>query len=326
MAHFMNNTQKVLELLSNSTNYLSGEKIASEVGISRTAVWKIVKNLQDLGYPIKSKMHSGYYYKDNNKLNEFIIKKNLPTDLKNIAFELHDSLNSTNIRAKEISASQVDSQPLIIISDQQTGGYGRYGRSFSSPKTTGIYMSILLKTQSKELNPGLLTTATALAVARTIEKNLGVATQIKWVNDVLVNQKKVVGILTEAVSDIESGSINQVIIGIGINYLSDISLFPPEIQERVGTLREYVEQSHLSRNYFIAQLLGEFFALYSDYQSGDFIDEYKEKSYLIGKKVTIIQGEQRVSGIVADIDKKGRLVLQDGTILYSGEVTKVRLV
>ncbi len=321
----MNNTKKVLKLLSDSSDYLSGEKIASAVGISRTAVWKIVKNLQDLGYPIKSKMHSGYYYEDNNQLNEFIIKKSLPAYLKTVTFELHDSLNSTNSRAKEISVNQTTEQPLVIISDQQTSGYGRYGRSFTSPSKTGIYMSILLKTQSEKLNPGLLTTATALAVARTIEKKLGVNTQIKWVNDVLVKQKKVVGILTEAVSDIESGSINQVIIGIGINYLSDISIFPAEIQKRVGTLQEYAERNHVSRNYFIAQLLSEFFSLYSDYQTGDFIEEYKEKSYLIGKKVTITQGQEKINGIAADIDKTGRLILQDGTTLYSGEVTKVRL-
>lgn len=321
----MNNTQKVLKILSDSTNYLSGEKIANEVGISRTAVWKIVKNLQDLEYPIKSKMHSGYYYEDDNKLNEFIIKRNLVDNLKNVTFELHDSINSTNTRAKELSSIQTDSHPLIIISDQQTDGYGRYGRSFVSPSKTGIYMSILLKTQNEVLNPGLLTTATALAVARTIERNLGVTPQIKWVNDVLINQKKVVGILTEAVSDIESGSINQVIIGIGINYLSDLSIFPPEIQARIGTLQQYVNNAHLSRNFFIAELLNEFFELYSNYQSGDFIAEYKEKSYLIEKKVTVTQGMKEITGYVNDIDKKGRLVLHDGTILYSGEVTKVRL-
>lgn len=186
-------------------------------------------------------------------------------------------------------------------------------------------MSILLQTDMNTLNPGLLTTATALAITRTIERVLGVSPQIKWVNDVLVDKKKVVGILTEAVSDIESGSINQVIVGIGINYLSDISLFPLDIQARIGTLKDIVTTKNISRNFFISQILTDFFHLYSTYQSGEFIAEYKEKSNLLFKNVTITQGQNKKMGFVIDIDNKGRLVLEDGTILNSGEVTKIRL-
>ncbi|KRN89417.1 biotin--[acetyl-CoA-carboxylase] ligase [Ligilactobacillus ceti] len=321
----METTEKVLHLLSTSSKeYLSGETLARELGMSRTAIWKAIKSLQQQGHNIVSKPRLGYHYIDNQALNEYIIHNFLNKDL-TLQFEVHEKLKSTNLRAKEIAFEPIN-QPYIILSDYQTNGYGRRGRHFSSPAQTGIYLSILLNTQNTTLNPGLLTTATALAVTRTIEKELGETPQIKWVNDVLLNNKKIAGILTEAVMDFENQQIKNVIIGVGINYLSDYIDFPDELQDIVGTLKDAALKANISRNQFIASFLNEFFALYQNYQAANFMPEYREHSAVIGKEVTITQGKETFNQVVTNIDDQGCLILQDGTRLNSGEVTKIRTV
>jgi Biotin-(acetyl-CoA carboxylase) ligase len=188
----MKTTDNVLKLLENNTLPISGQQIADNLHISRTAIWKAIKSLRENGYEIKSKPHVGYLLLDPPMLSEAFIRRNL-TNKVPLKFELHDSLGSTNLRAKELGTLPQTNEPQIVISDQQTKGYGRYGRSFASPKQTGIYLSILLQNQQKHFDAGLLTTATATALCRAIEKKLGVKPGIKWVNDVLWKNKKSVG-------------------------------------------------------------------------------------------------------------------------------------
>ena len=214
--------------------------------------------------------------------------------------------------------------PLVVISDSQKAGHGRYGRPFASPVGGGIYISILLDNDDPDFNPGLLTTATAIAVTRTIEKLVHARCEIKWVNDVLVDGKKIVGILTEGVADLETQLIKHVIVGTGINYLTDPSEFPEEIRQRAGSLRRYTLDSGVSRNAFIANYLNEFFSLYQNYKAASFMVEYRAHSNTIGKDVTINRSGQTSEGHVATIDNQGRLVLSSGETLASGEVTKIR--
>ncbi|KRM96205.1 biotin operon repressor biotin--[acetyl-CoA-carboxylase] synthetase [Liquorilactobacillus aquaticus DSM 21051] len=321
----METNQLVLQELSLSDQPISGEQLAQKLSISRTAIWKAIKTLKQKGYQIESKPHVGYKYKDNGILNEFVIRRYLPANTNRILdFEMHDKISSTNTRAKEISIETDENLPLVIISDQQTAGYGRYGRAFTSPNT-GIYMSLLLKNSSTLLNPGLLTTATATAVSRAIEKKLHTTPSIKWVNDILIDKKKIVGILTEGIADIESRYIKQIVIGIGINYSTDVSDMPSEIQQRAGSLHSFAKTYSVSRNEFIAAVLQEFFLLYPHYETGAFLDEYRAHSAVLNKKVTITQGHNQFSGYVEQINRQGEIVLDDGTTLSSGEVTKIRL-
>ena len=182
----------------------------------------------------------------------------------------------------------------------------------------------MLDNDDPDFNPGLLTTATAIAVTRTIEKLVHARCEIKWVNDVLVDGKKIVGILTEGVADLETQLIKHVIVGTGINYLTDPSEFPEEIRQRAGSLRRYTLDSGVSRNAFIANYLNEFFSLYKNYKAASFMDEYRAHSNTIGKDVTINRSGQTSEGHVATIDNQGRLVLSSGETLSSGEVTKIR--
>jgi BirA family biotin operon repressor/biotin-[acetyl-CoA-carboxylase] ligase len=183
----------------------------------------------------------------------------------------------------------------------------------------------LLPNQSNQLDPGLLTTATALAVSLAIEKSLHVTPQIKWVNDLLLNGRKITGILTEGVTNIETRSIDQVVIGIGINYLTKIEQLPVEVQKRAGSLRKYALAAALTRNQFIATVLNQFFRIYQNYQTGVFLAEYRKRCYLLQKEVTITQNKHQLVAIAIDIDDQGRLVLNSGQHLSSGEVVKVRL-
>lgn len=317
-------TKEVLRLISTAQQPLSGERIAQELQITRAAVWKIMQKLQADGYLIESRHRLGYVYHDNGKLNQYIIQKNLqlPTGY-SLKFEIHKTLDSTNTRAKQLSLHK-SSTALAIISDRQTAGYGRYGRNYSSP-SGNIYLSLLLPNQSNQLDPGLLTTATALAVSLAIEKSLHVTPQIKWVNDLLLNGRKITGILTEGVTNIETRSIDQVVIGIGINYLTKIEQLPVEVQKRAGSLRKYALAAALTRNQFIATVLNQFFRIYQNYQTGVFLAEYRKRCYLLQKEVTITQNKHQLVAIAIDIDDQGRLVLNSGQHLSSGEVVKVRL-
>ncbi len=319
----MNTTQKVLTLLEQHFSPLSGQEIANKLAISRTAVWKAVKNLRQNGQVIQSKPHSGYLLLDPLSLSETFIKRNLTVSLP-LRFKLHDSLDSTNIRAKEIGSVKTTKTPWIIISDQQTKGYGRYGRTFSSPAHTGIYLSILLKNDWKHFNAGLLTTATATALCKTIEQKLRIKPGIKWVNDVLWNEKKVSGILTEGITDMETGNLKQIVVGIGINYLTDTKIFDFATRKRAGSLRQAALNSQVSRNAFIASFLNEFFSLYPDFSSSNFMDEYRKYCTTLGKEVTITQGGKTITGIAEKISDTGALILKDGRNFSSGEITKIR--
>ncbi|MCP0887289.1 biotin--[acetyl-CoA-carboxylase] ligase [Ligilactobacillus sp. WILCCON 0076] len=317
----MSTTQQVLELLTHTNDPLSGQDIANQLGLSRTAVWKAIKSLQTAGYKIDSRPRVGYQLYDSGNLSEALIRKYLPTTFL-YPIEIHKTIDSTNIRAKQLGNQANIATPYIVIADQQTAGYGRYGRNFVSPSGTGIYISILLNNSRFDFDPGLLTTAVSLAITRTIEKKLNATAQIKWVNDVIVDEKKICGILTEGISDLETQSLTKIVVGAGINYLT--TTFPIEIEKRAGSLRKYALQAHVSRNEFIANYLIEFFNLYKNYFDGTFMDEYRQHSNIIGHKVTISQGEKTLTGTVTAINDKGALVLADGTILSSGEVTKIR--
>jgi BirA family biotin operon repressor/biotin-[acetyl-CoA-carboxylase] ligase len=322
----LDHTQAVLKLISLAQEPISGEKIAAQLTITRAAVWKIIQVLQKKGYPIISHRRRGYEYQDNGFLNKYLLQAGLTSNLQpQLDFEIHQSIDSTNLRAKQLSVVQSIKKPLIILSDRQTAGYGRYGRNYSCPSNSGIYLSILLPNQTNILNPGLLTTATALAVSYTIEQQLQVTPQIKWVNDLMLQQKKIVGILTEAVSDIESRSIGQVVVGIGINFLTETDKLPEQIRNSAGSLREAVIKAKISRNQFIAALLNQFFSLYKNYQTGDFLPAYRQRCYLLQHQVMITQGTQKFTGQAIDIDNQGRLVLADGQHIASGEVTRIRL-
>ena len=224
----MNTKDKVLEILeTHKGEHISGSKIAKALNISRNSVWKAIKQLQDEGHYISATTNKGYCLNwDNNLLSNQSISKYLNSDFFDI--EVYKVVDSTNSKLKSKAESGAP-EGTVIISEEQTKGKGRRGRTFYSPKNTGIYMSLLLRPKFSAYESLSITTCAAVAVSRAIEINSNKNAQIKWVNDIFIDDKKVSGILTEASIDLESGGLKYAILGIGINAFSPKEGFPNEL-------------------------------------------------------------------------------------------------
>lgn len=232
---------------------------------------------------------------------------------------IFDSVDSTNTRAKQLAAEGCPSD-TIVIANQQTAGRGRLGRKFYSPPDSGLYLSYVLRTDWRSENAVLITTASSVAVARVIQQFSGLEVQIKWVNDLFYKNRKVCGILTEAISDFETGSIEAVVIGIGINLMTEN--FPDSVGQHAGSLK--IDPHQTSRNMLAAALITELSHLEDMIQSRSFLDEYRERSMVIGKKVSILQQGGRSVEVVG-IDQDGGLIVKNENgeqeILHSGEIS-----
>lgn len=252
----------------------------------------------------------------------------LPAACKNNPIYIYDTIDSTNTKARQLA---LDGAPdgTIVIACQQTGGRGRLGRNFFSPRE-GIYMSLIIKPTFDLSKSILITSAAAVAVTEAIETVCGVQAGIKWVNDVYVSGKKVCGILSEGLPNIETGRIDTVIIGIGLN--TSLKGFPQELLKTAGAI-----EGDYSRSALAAAIAGRTVELASTVENREFIETYKKKSLVLGKTITVYKGvyrsnpQQEISGRTArviDIDENGGLVVlySDGTgeALKSGEIS-VRL-
>ena len=312
---------KILEILErNRGNCVSGEEIAKTFDMSRSAIWKAIKELREEGYKINAVTNKGYsLLEENDILSSEGISMNLEDKYE---INVYKELPSTNEEAKRLAILGA-SHGTIIIANTQTMGKGRMGRKFYSPKDSGIYMSIILRPKLKVSDSVLITTAASVAVCRAIEAVSSVEPKIKWVNDIYAFGKKVCGILTEAGTDFESGNIEYVILGIGINFTTEKESFPLELQNIAGSIYSQ-ETNHINRNKFISEIIKEIFRIMKNIENRDFIKEYKERSLVIGKNISIC-GPKNIVAKALDIDENGGLLvrLKDGNLrtLNSGEIS-----
>ena len=316
--------ENIISILeSNKGLFISGEKLANDLNVSRAAVWKVVKSLKNEGYDILSVSNKGYALsKETDILSSKIIKDNMPKYRDKFNFVIYKTVESTNIVARGMAMNGADSG-TVVIAEEQTSGYGRNGKSFFSPYGTGIYMSIILnlKKEKKIFNSSFITTAAAMAVSKSIEEISNENTQIKWVNDVFINGKKVCGILTEGAFSFEDGKLDYAVIGIGINVNFPKNGFPEEINNIAVSINKMQNNKDI-RNILIAKILERMYEYY--FNNAAFYDEYKKRSFLIGKKVSLnIDNEEHIVKVL-DIDKTFALVaeFQDGKIdrIVSGSV------
>ena len=316
--------ENIISILeSNKGLFISGEKLANDLNVSRAAIWKVIKSLKDEGYDILSVSNKGYALsKETDILSSKIIKDNMPKYRDKFNFVIYKTVESTNIVARGMAMNGADSG-TVVIAEEQTSGYGRNGKSFFSPYGTGIYMSIILnlKKEKKIFNSSFITTAAAMAVSKSIEEISNENTQIKWVNDVFINGKKVCGILTEGAFSFEDGKLDYAVIGIGINVNFPKNGFPEEINNIAVSINKMQNNKDI-RNILIAKILERMYEYY--FNNVAFYDEYKKRSFLIGKKVSLnIDNEEHIVKVL-DIDKTFALVaeFQDGKIdrIVSGSV------
>lgn len=230
--------------------------------------------------------------------------------------------DSTNRIAKELAVGGAP-EGTLVVAKRQSKGKGRLGRSFFSPEG-GIYMSMVLRPKISAEKALLITTCGAVAVARAIERVSGCTTGIKWVNDIFVNGRKVCGILAEAGLSGNTEYPDYVVLGIGINVKQQS--VPEELKNIVGCLED-IAQSHISNEKLIVAVWEEFAMLYQNLSTAVYMEEYKARSILIGREVTVLAAEGDYRAVVTDIDKDGHLMIErDGREfgLSCGEVS-VRL-
>lgn len=294
---------------------ISGEIMALALNKSRTSIWKAIQSLKKEGYAIESSTNKGYTLSQNNdvlskqQITQELIQQHHPIDWN---IQTMESTTSTNDLAK-IYANQNSTTPAIFISEEQTAGRGRLGRTFISPAKSGLYISLCLFPTIALENLSLITCATAVACVETLEQLTGKSLDIKWVNDLFYQDKKVGGILTEVISDFESQQVQSLIVGMGINLIDSPQSFPEELHSIVGSIfssRKEYETHSFNRNHFIANFLEKWAFYYQNLSKRDFISTYKEHSNVIGKFVNVFEGSQTYSAFAKDIDENGHLIIE----------------
>ena len=314
---------KILDRLHEEDDFLSGEKLSEEFGLSRTAIWKHVKSLKEDGYQIESVTRKGYrLVASPDIVNYDEIKEILHTKIIGRRVIYFNSLESTNKTAKEVAA--VNDEGTVVVAEQQTKGRGRLGREWISPNRKGLYFSVILKPDTDPTKVAKLTLMGAAAVNRGL-LDMGMESQIKWPNDIVIKGKKVAGILTEM--NCELGTINHIVIGIGINVNQSRDEIPYELRDRATSL--LIEGNRaINRKELLAAVLNrldEFYLDFMDEENTDRVLEIcRDNSAVIGKDVLVIQGENSRKGHVVGINHDGELQVRFDTgleAIFSGEVS-----
>lgn len=342
--------------------WLSGEKLAARLGLSRTAVWKAVQALQQEGFAIESSRRLGYRLApDADALSVPAIRAQLGEAAGALQLQLHRQLESTNLTARQLAAGGAPAG-LVVLADRQCAGRGRLGRSFFSPAGCGLYMSIVLRPTIEASQAVLLTTAAAVAVCEAVEALTGQSPQIKWVNDVFLHGKKICGILTEAAFGAENDRLEYAVAGIGINVHTPPDGWPPELADIVGAVLPPVRGTGGAdetgtpadktaatpstvpadgglpapgdippggiRSRLAGEVLRRFWQYSQQLEQRAFLEGYRRRSLVVGKRIDILRGEQRTPALALGIDDDCRLLVRTGDgrelALSSGEIS-VRL-
>ena len=314
--------EKVINILiDNSDKYISGEYMSDILGLSRASVWKNIKSLKMEVFDIKSKAGHGYrlHRKEKRGLSSYEIKHQLKTSYMGQEVYYFESIDSTNIYANTI-ANQAP-EGAVVVSKKQTQGKGRSGKIWVSDYDQGIYFSTILKPSIPISRASFLTQVAGAALATSLEK-LGVACQIKWPNDLVLNGRKIAGILTEMRAEIES--ISYIVVGIGVN------IGPKTFEESITTVATslanegyQIRDLDLLRTFFI-----DFEDLYEDFKKRDYsriLGILKDKSAVLGKEIYLIRDGQKDKVFAENIDEYGNLIVRNelGFLeeIFTGEIS-----
>lgn len=317
---------EILRLLKENTeDFISGQEISEKFGVSRTAIWKCINQLKTEGYEIESVSKKGYRLLDSpDVLTYEEIYEGLNTKFIGRKIIHFDSIDSTNSKAKEL-ASLLDEDGTVVIAEEQTMGKGRLGRNFISPNRKGIWMSIILKPDINPLNVSMVTQIGAAAINKAF-REMKIDTLIKWPNDILLNKKKLCGILTEMSAELTK--VNFIVMGIGINVNLDEEDFTEEVKETATSLKIEMGKK-ISRKEIVTRILNNFEPLYKAFVEKEDIEEAiaicRENSILIDREIKVIKKENSIRAKVIDINNKGELIVkyEDGSVenLISGEIS-----
>ncbi|MDR0943165.1 MAG: biotin--[acetyl-CoA-carboxylase] ligase [Ruminococcus sp.] len=307
---------QILEMLGERQGAVTGEEIGERLGITRSAVWRHIKVLRREGFNIHSRTNSGYILESEQTLvNAAMIVPKLQTKVLGRDIDVFADINSTNTFLKSLSLLGAN-EGKTVIAQTQKGGRGQLGHDFFSPPGSGLYMSVLIRPKIAAARSQLLTTAAATAVTDALLTVTGNEFGIKWVNDIYSKKKKLCGILAEASSSIESAQLEYAVIGIGINVNN--TSFPKELKRTATSL--YLETGRFfNRNEVAAAVLNALEKRIEQVESGEFLQDYRARSILIGKQVCVTQGNDSFKAKALGIDDFGRLVVKS----ESGKITTI---
>ena len=307
----MKSHQLVYQILARENDYVSGEKIGEELNLSRTSIWKAIQRLQQEGLEIDSIKNRGYKL-----IQGDMILPDLIQEKTNLTIRYKPETKSTQTDAKEgIEAGNKGN--TLYLSTCQTAGRGRFQRPYYSPSQGGIYMSLHIQPNLPYEKLPSYTLLVAAAVYKAIKNLTMIEVDIKWVNDIYFKNKKIAGILTEAMTSVETGLVTDVIIGLGINFA--IEDFPEDLKEKAGSL--FMPPAPITRN----ELISEIWRCFYQTAPEELLYLYKEHSLVLGREVSFIQDQTKKKGVVKDITDKGQLLIQldDQTEIWlnSGEIS-----
>ncbi len=316
--------ERILELLKNKHGYVSGDELSQQLGMSRQGLWKHIQDLRDSGYDFVAVPHLGYRLLSSpDRLFDFEIKYRLNTKFIGKFIHYFDYLSSTNDLAMQLGMQNAPSGTLVVA-ESQTKGRGRLGRSWFSPKYKGIYFSLLLRPAILPEYSPVLTILIAVSMAEAVKEITGLDIQIKWPNDLFLNNKKLGGILTEM--NAEADKINFMVMGVGLNVNND----KKSLVSGATSLKEHTHES-LSRPLLLQEILRRIeknYGLWEQKGPHLIIDKWRQLSFTLGKRVKVYCQNKHIEGTAADIDKDGGLLIRkDSGILakvMAGDVIHCR--
>ncbi len=317
----------ILALLRNSRDYVSGQQLCTQFGVSRTAVWKAINQLKEDGYQIEAVSHKGYRLLESpDILSESEILSRLTTDWAGRTLHYFNETGSTNIDAKRY-AEEGEPHGTTVVANTQSAGRGRRGRLWQSPAGSAIYMTILLKPQFVPDKASMLTLVMALSVADAIVEATGLSAGIKWPNDIVVNKKKVCGILTEMNAELDY--IQYVVIGVGINVNNNSpEEFPEEIRQTATSLK--IESGmQISRAVLLERVLAHFEKNYDIFTKtldlSALMEAYDARLLNLNAEVRVLDPKGEYTGVARGINPAGELLVEkeNGEVVpvYAGEVS-----
>src|SRR3989338_1177033 len=316
---------KILNIFRSSNGeFISGEEISEKLKISRAAVWKHIEGLRKEGYEITGEPHVGYrLISTPDRLTEDEVSYGLGTKIIGKKIHSYDLTDSTMDIAHRLAQSNAP-DGTVVFSDGQSKGRGRMGREWTSPKGKGVYMSLILRPDVSPADAPKITLMSAVAVANTIRKATHLGALIKWPNDILINNRKVCGILTEMSAEINT--VKYIILGIGINVNTAKADLPKEATSLKAEVGESVARVELTQ-----ELLRELEHQYSIFKEKGFkkiIEKWRGLSHTLGEEVKIVCQNKKIEGVAGDLDMSGALVvrLDSGFTehIMAGDVLMVR--
>ena len=316
--------EEILKMLRETDGYISGQELCNKFGVSRTAIWKVMKQLKEAGYNIEAQQHKGYHIVSAPDVMDAAELKSIWKP-KWVGCEIlyFDSIDSTNTKAQELAEKGYPSGTLVVA-DKQIAGKGRRGRNWESPSGCGVFMTLMLKPDINPNNASMLTLVSALAVAKALADITGKDAKIKWPNDIVIDGRKVCGILTEMSAQFDY--INNIVIGIGINVNN--SSFPEEISATASSLRLLSGGKKYRRAEIIEKIMEYFEKYYSIFLETEdlsaLVNEYDAMLVNMKQQVKVLDPKEPFEGKAMGITKTGELIVdtwESRKLVSSGEVS-----